>query len=148
VKITGVKTGQLNIRQPYLVSIVSNDRVRSILVCAREYCLKVCKFRMIKLNCVVMGVKICDRVLTEVGGKYERVRSKPRRPHVPDINPMRPTRYDVSRLNAAPRCSASGIAEALLSGESVYAECTVPVVALPTADETETTNMGRTRAKA
>jgi hypothetical protein len=30
---------------------------------------------MIKLNCVVMSVKICDRVLTEVGGKYERVSS-------------------------------------------------------------------------
>ena len=37
--------------------------------------MKVCKFRTIKLNCVLMGVKICNRVLTEVGSKYESVRT-------------------------------------------------------------------------
>jgi hypothetical protein len=33
----GVKTGELNTSQFYLVSTVSNDRVGSILVCSREY---------------------------------------------------------------------------------------------------------------
>jgi hypothetical protein len=69
----GMKTSELYTRQGYLVSTVSNDRVRSILVCSRQYRVKVCEVGAIKLNCVLVNVKIRNRVLTEVGGKYESV---------------------------------------------------------------------------
>ena len=52
---------------------MGNDRVRSILVCCRQYRMKVCKLCAIKLNGVLMSVKIRNRVLTEVGGKYESI---------------------------------------------------------------------------
>jgi hypothetical protein len=52
------------------------------------------------------------------------------------INPMRPSRSDVSRLNAAPRCAAkskrrANVVEALPFVDGAHAECLlVPAVAL------------------